>query len=483
MKKLRSTSIIIYSIMATLIVIAGCDTKKSTGPQGDEYANVSIVVQDEYGRPVIGGKVTSNPPTEEKITDADGRVVFENLLVRKYTFYLRRTDFPVYTKNITPLPGNNDDNILIVKAEPPSVSIQYPGDDTYLSIYNIKFIGVGFDPEDGVLPDSTLIWTSSIDGLLGTGHELVLESLTAGDHEITLEVTDSDQKKASSSIIIKLVNYHPDTFFPMPKGAHWKYNHTTEKFSLVNDEGNIENWVLEDIVVDFNTENIRTSHMTYKVVVLNRTREYQYTVVDYLEQDGDDIYVTKSTESLKVWKGNPYGNPDDDLFIQTVYLPRYLLIESVLDPTENSTRESTYWLDVSWTFSDPFHGTRTFPESFHINTVVSIGEQETITTKYNEQYTVLPITISERGSMKKMFLSRGLGIIRHEYNSFAIKPTADLIMTNLANIAAKSGGESKITSLFDESVYPRLNEVSVPAEDGPERLRELRNILQGFSMP
>ena len=51
--------------------------------------------------------------------------------------------------------------------------------------------GYGFDLEDGLLGDSLLFWSSSRDGNLGIG-EQILTTLSKGDHVITLTVMDSD---------------------------------------------------------------------------------------------------------------------------------------------------------------------------------------------------------------------------------------------------------------------------------------------------
>lgn len=49
-----------------------------------------------------------------------------------------------------------------------------------------------FDAEDRMLPGEAIAWSSSIDGELGTGSELVVDDLTPGTHTITASVTDSD---------------------------------------------------------------------------------------------------------------------------------------------------------------------------------------------------------------------------------------------------------------------------------------------------
>lgn len=57
---------------------------------------------------------------------------------------------------------------------------------------NITFSGSATDEEDGELNGDSLVWTSSIDGEIGTGPTLITSTLTVGDHEITLTATDSE---------------------------------------------------------------------------------------------------------------------------------------------------------------------------------------------------------------------------------------------------------------------------------------------------
>ena len=52
--------------------------------------------------------------------------------------------------------------------------------------------GSAYDLEDGTLGDAAFMWSSSIDGDLGTGASLGTSELTTGQHIITLTVTDSD---------------------------------------------------------------------------------------------------------------------------------------------------------------------------------------------------------------------------------------------------------------------------------------------------
>jgi len=59
--------------------------------------------------------------------------------------------------------------------------------------------GYAYDLEDGTLGGSALRWTSSLDGDLGTGSQ-VLVALSIGHHTITLQATDSSGMTVMTTI-------------------------------------------------------------------------------------------------------------------------------------------------------------------------------------------------------------------------------------------------------------------------------------------
>jgi len=73
----------------------------------------------------------------------------------------------------------------------PTAMISSPTSTSFNEGENIIFSGTGSDVEDGQLNDSALLWTSSIDGPIGTGPTLITSVLSPGDHDITLTATDS----------------------------------------------------------------------------------------------------------------------------------------------------------------------------------------------------------------------------------------------------------------------------------------------------
>jgi hypothetical protein len=75
---------------------------------------------------------------------------------------------------------------------PPDVHVIGPNSaSTVKQGATVFFHGSAWDFEDQLLPDGSIEWSSSLDGPLGTGRQLVRRNLSVGTHTITLRGTDS----------------------------------------------------------------------------------------------------------------------------------------------------------------------------------------------------------------------------------------------------------------------------------------------------
>ncbi len=75
---------------------------------------------------------------------------------------------------------------------------------------HITFSGSATDTEDAAFPRERLVWTSSRDGQIGTGHSAFSSRLTPGTHTITFSGTDSGGRTATASISIQVINNRPN---------------------------------------------------------------------------------------------------------------------------------------------------------------------------------------------------------------------------------------------------------------------------------
>ena len=103
-------------------------------------------------------------------------------------------------------------------AQPPVVVIQFPiTGTTYLLGASIAFAGTATDLHDGSLTGVSLVWSSSVDGQIGTGNAFSRNDLSLGTHTITLTATNSYGTAASTSAVITVSdNAPPDATINTP---------------------------------------------------------------------------------------------------------------------------------------------------------------------------------------------------------------------------------------------------------------------------
>jgi len=94
------------------------------------------------------------------------------------------------------------DSFFTISDKAPFVSIISPRNgDVYQVGDEVLLQGIAYDLESTEL---TVQWTSSEDGILGSGEELLIDELSQGEHTITFTVIDSTSKKAEEEVKIKI---------------------------------------------------------------------------------------------------------------------------------------------------------------------------------------------------------------------------------------------------------------------------------------
>jgi hypothetical protein len=106
--------------------------------------------------------------------------------------------------------GSGDAGPIAVANKAPTAVVQTPADQAvFLQGERVLLSGEGMDLEEGSLPDSALTWTSSLDGMLGTGRWLERNNLRIGAHQITLTAQDAQGSQSSQTVTIFIRSAHP----------------------------------------------------------------------------------------------------------------------------------------------------------------------------------------------------------------------------------------------------------------------------------
>lgn len=99
--------------------------------------------------------------------------------------------------------GEDDTSTTTTTNKSPVVVITAPSSDMSFNVgETITFQGTGTDTEDGTLTGDTLVWTSDLNGGIGTGVSSTVDVLLQGEHTISLTAADSSGSSSSAFIII-----------------------------------------------------------------------------------------------------------------------------------------------------------------------------------------------------------------------------------------------------------------------------------------
>jgi hypothetical protein len=106
---------------------------------------------------------------------------------------------------------DESDESFTVAGKSPEVAIVAPNDNaSFFLNETIVFEGRGYDLEDGPLSEDGFIWSSDIDGEIGSGEVLSLETLSAGTHYITLAAEDSNGNIGYAGIRVNIADSEDD---------------------------------------------------------------------------------------------------------------------------------------------------------------------------------------------------------------------------------------------------------------------------------
>ena len=106
---------------------------------------------------------------------------------------------------VDPFGAVGTDSITIqVTNQAPTASIVLPADNsTFPSSQPIRFQGGAFDVDEQI-PGANLVWTSNVDGLIGSGEDF-FATLTPGAHTITLTATDAFGLVGQDTVTLNMI--------------------------------------------------------------------------------------------------------------------------------------------------------------------------------------------------------------------------------------------------------------------------------------
>ncbi|HEX6884224.1 MAG TPA: hypothetical protein VF530_12670 [Planctomycetota bacterium] len=89
---------------------------------------------------------------------------------------------------------------------PPAVVIEAPfTGNSFEEGVAVELTGSASDPEEGPLDGTRLLWSSDVDGMLGSGTSVTVPALSLGAHGIRLTATDSAGASASATVHVRVV--------------------------------------------------------------------------------------------------------------------------------------------------------------------------------------------------------------------------------------------------------------------------------------
>ena len=94
---------------------------------------------------------------------------------------------------------------MLINSKPEGVITAPLGGQSFAVGESVTFRGSATDTHDGPLTGPSLVWTSSLDGVIGTGETFVRTDLTFGIHDVALTVTDSQGLANTTSVTINVV--------------------------------------------------------------------------------------------------------------------------------------------------------------------------------------------------------------------------------------------------------------------------------------
>ena len=192
-----------------LIILAISCNKDDDGSPVDRTGSIFITVR--FNGQIVGGAVVSTEPVSTTVeTDMTGTALLNNIPVGGYKVKATHPDIGSGAASVSVTEDEAMDviiNLIGGVFENPSADIYEPFDNDILNLGEpIEFIGAVNDEKDAK-SSLSIEWSSDLDGILHTEAadeqgvtRFTINTLSEGEHTISLKVTDSDDLISTASI-------------------------------------------------------------------------------------------------------------------------------------------------------------------------------------------------------------------------------------------------------------------------------------------
>lgn len=198
----------------------------------------------------------------------------------------------------------------------PIVRITSPPDDAVFDIgEEIQFACTARDLEDGMLAGDAVVWESSIDGRIGTGVAFTCNTLSPGEHTITVTAVDSSGGYNTDAIAITISAENATaTYYISPVGsdlnpgteaAPWKTIQRAAETLLAGERVYIKSGI-------------------YKERVLPQNSGSQHAYIIYAAYPGDSVIIDGTSVTLP-----PFGEYGDLAGLFDIRNRSYIKVEGL----------------------------------------------------------------------------------------------------------------------------------------------------------
>jgi hypothetical protein len=290
------------------IIRNGTEPQLTQSIQFTDKGTVSIYAGDQYtnaispAAPGSGDIIYSSSNSSVASVNAKGVVTGSNLGTATITATKLADDVYLSATNSYTLQ-------VISRGTTPSVSIEQQDGYSVELGETVDLFGYATDQEDGALPTAaqiaanaasgkpitSLSWSSNVDGFLGYGESLDINTLSMGTHLITYSATDNDGNTGTASIRVLVGNIAPGARVGASStyctgGDCYDVNRVNDT-SLSTALGNAESWVNDTINTPVLPQTV-TLDWPYPVFINSLSI---YSTSGYVMRDYDIEYFDGNT--------------------------------------------------------------------------------------------------------------------------------------------------------------------------------------------